>query len=415
MRVLFISSSSGLYKTAHNAYNGIGWVAALQGWLGKQPNVELALAFRVSSVQSKSVENGTAYYPIYEKPLNILQKLYFYRRGYRRKVEDRSLVEKVKPILADFRPDIIHIFGTEADYGYLQQVSTCPCVFHLQGLLGPIYNAFFPSGIGLSDFERIGSFREFWLHNGIAFSYRQMAFAAQREERFLREARYALGRTNWDKMVATSINPSLRYFHVDEILRPVFYVASKWQQPIRVERLEIVSTISDVSYKGLDMVLKTATLLHQRGFLFRWRLIGLRKDGLTSSLYNKILRTASLPEIVYMGVQTADDIVSILQQSHLYIHPSQIDNSPNGLCEAQYLGVPTMAVAVGGVPTIMAYEAHRLVAANDPYMMAAKITEFKQELLNNPITLHEGVLKRHDPQHVIDQLMEAYDTIIQAK
>ena len=40
----------------------------------------------------------------------------------------------------------------------------------------------------------------------------------------------------------------------------------------------------------------------------------------------------------------------MLLDSHLYVYPSLMDNSPNALCEAQLLGVPCIATYVGGIP-----------------------------------------------------------------
>ncbi len=52
--------------------------------------------------------------------------------------------EKLKQVVDDFMPDIIHVFGSEQQLGLVSSVTEIPVLLHIQGLLNPIYNALLP-------------------------------------------------------------------------------------------------------------------------------------------------------------------------------------------------------------------------------------------------------------------------------
>lgn len=69
----------------------------------------------------------------------------------------------------------------------------------------------------------------------------------------------------------------------------------------------------------------------------------------------------------------SDKLVELLLESDLYVHTAYIDNSPNAICEAQYLGMPIIATYVGGVPSLIEQGKDGvLIPANDPFMLAEK-------------------------------------------
>ncbi len=55
--------------------------------------------------------------------------------------EDATFINEV---IEDFKPDLIHVFGTERGYGKVLMNRSEKIVFNLQGLLGPITAVYFP-------------------------------------------------------------------------------------------------------------------------------------------------------------------------------------------------------------------------------------------------------------------------------
>lgn len=64
----------------------------------------------------------------------------------------------------------------------------------------------------------------------------------------------------------------------------------------------------------------------------------------------------------------------------IFIHPSHIDNSPNGLCEAMLLGMPIIAIYAGGIPSLLVNRREGLLVQDgDPYAMAGAIIELLKD------------------------------------
>ena len=416
MKVLFISPSKGLYDSQSCGYNGVGWVASLQQHLEQEQDVELALAFVTPTPLQKEKRGNTMYYPVHIPDRSGLKKLYYYWHGYKKDVFDKSIVNPLKEVINDFAPDIIHIFGTESNLAYIIDEIDIPCVVHLQGLLCAVSNISYPAGMSENDFMSITDRREFWLRNGIVFNNRRMKVAAEREKEHLKRCRYIIGRTQWDREIAELYNPGVQYFHVDEVLRTPFYNAKKWKYS--EGKLRIVSTLSPTIYKGFDIVLKTAKALQETGIDFEWNIIGINGDHKIIGMLEKAcgLRSVNL-NINYLGIKQPEEIIEILHKATMYVHPSYIDNSPNSLGEAQYLGMPTIATNVGGVPTMMNYNEKYMASPIVPHSLAVRILALYKEIKEGKYinTLSTIAQERHNPDKIIESLKSTYKTIISNK
>ena len=109
------------------------------------------------------------------------------------------------------------------------------------------------------------------------------------------------------------------------------------------------------------------------------------------------------------------EILSLEMNSHLYFHPSYIDNSPNSVCEAQLIGMPVLAVNVGGVSTILENgDMGYLVPSNEPDMAASLIVDLskKQNLLIEKCELTRlKATQRHKKDVIIQSLLKGYQAI----
>lgn len=112
-----------------------------------------------------------------------------------------------------------------------------------------------------------------------------------------------------------------------------------------------------------------------------------------------------------------DTLVNELCSSTCYVHSSYIDNSPNSLCEAQYLGVPAIATNVGGISSLVEDgKTGLLFPANDPYTLAAIIKHTVTDNHAKMQYLSENeksiAIARHNPQKISDNLLLIYQSII---
>lgn len=428
MRVLWLANTPSNYSGPGSAYNGTGWVSALESEIcGK---VELAVAFiarmperilrdpqelvnaRHRVTWSKEVQHGVFYYPI--------------RNGFNRTKSDRlativkgdslqeeSLVNAYAEIVADFRPDIIQVFGSEHSYGLVAGRTKVPVVLHIQGIMNPYFKAFLPPGVSWREYimtpPRPGSM----LHK--IYIRRRWERACEREVKIFKLIHYYLGRTDWDHEQVRKYNPEAEFFYGGEILRQPFYDADIDAISSIPSTLKLVTTISEPTYKGLDVVLRVGLILKKEyGLDFQWNVYG----NIDPSFFEKITHiTTQEAGITISGVATAEQLVDAISRASMYVHPSYIDNSPNSVCEAQLLGAAVVATNVGGVSSLIEDgQTGFLVRSGNAEEIAERVVAmYRNKTLLRKVG-HQAravALKRHDRGAIVSSLLESYRTIIQ--
>lgn len=145
---------------------------------------------------------------------------------------------------------------------------------------------------------------------------------------------------------------------------------------------------------------------------FQWDVYGV---GDIRFFENKYGIKAKEVNVNVKGSVDKDTIVDALCSASCYVHPSYIDNSPNSLCEAQYLGVPVLATNVGGISSLVDNaKTGILFPANDPYTLAATLKKISEtptwaRLLGD--SARTIAMRRHDPAHIGARLSEIYTLI----
>lgn len=421
MRILWLSVNKGLYNSKNqniHGYYGGGWISSLQELIIHTHNNTLALAYITHSPLKKEIQNNTIYYPIYKVPKRSWQKTIEYYGGYKI-IDCKKYLYQIERIIQDFQPDIIHLFGMENPMAAILGKTIIPVVVHLQGLLSPYDNAFFPVGFNKSSFLFPFSIREWFLRNGYIFAKNNIHVRGERELSLFKKVKYAMGRTEWDYQVSQLLAPQSKYFHVDEVLRTPFYEnAGKWKYP-DMQDFKIISTLSNTIYKGLDTILKTAKLLKTQGNIsFRWIIAGISpKDPIVRFFERKLHITGKSVNVEYIGIQNASQLCNELLQSHVYVHPSYIDNSPNSICEAQLLGLPVIGTFVGGIPSLIKHkETGLLVPANAPFELTYLLKRcFTEKKFANQLGKqgYKEAAQRHDKTKILKDLIHTYQDIIQ--
>lgn len=419
MKVLWLSPNSGIYNENNGGYGTGGWIGALQRAIIEYPNdMQIALAFPCDDASTVREDGTFRYYSVHQESLSIIGKLLLY---YGLKKKNQNFSEQLKKIVDEYQPDIIHIFGMENPFVDSVAVLKAPIVVHLQGLMLPIANAYFPAGFSKASRLKPISKREWLIRNGIGYSYNDLLKSAERESIRFANFHNFMGRTDFDCIISSLMSPNSHYYKVNEVMRPVFYQSkSRWAYR-HGNKAIIFSTLSEATYKGVDVILKTADVLKNKLNLdFEWRIAGISVNTPFVRIFEHHYHFKSEElNIKYMGILSAEQIQSVLLEASVFVHPSYIDNSPNSVCEAQMLGVPVIACDVGGVSTILDHgESGILVPANAPYEMAYYIKEVTNnkdlaEQLSQSAFQYSH--KRHSKDNVVKDLYAAYKDIISRK
>ena len=409
MKVLWFSPTPALYKnTTSHPYFGGGWIASIQKIVETDINIELAIAFFHSDKVFKVKQGATIYYPIAlrEGKLNKIKNNLYLNRS------DRKEVDYFHQIINDFNPDLIQVFGSERSFGLVCKSVKVPIVIHVQGLINPYFNSYFIPGMSKLDFllrNDTGILRIIYNFHTL----RLWKHACNREKLILSSCKYFLGRTNWDKALTSLYSPDSTYFYCSEILREVFY-QNTWGKN-RDKQFIIATTISKVSYKGFDLVLKTAKLLKEfTGIDFEWRVFGINSYRF---MENETKISAKSVNIKYCGVLSSSKLCDELLEADVFINTSYIDNSPNSVCEAQILGMPVISTNVGGIVSLIIHEKNGILfPANDPWTLCS----FIKQIFNDPeyacrlgAEARQIALSRHDKGRIYQDLKKAYSFILE--
>lgn len=410
MRVLWFSATPSLYGANNVEHNGGGWIASLEARLRHRSGVELGVAFEHPDGPRKVERDGVVYFPM--PPVPVASRFPFPAdRDYERR--DEKIVSACLDAIEDFRPDVVQVFGSEWCYGLVGERTEVPVVIHMQGCIPPYNNALFPPGASflqgiLGNGPRL---RRSW---GEFLDRRHRSYLERREYLILGGCRHFLGRTRWDRSLTSLCSPGSTYHPCGEILREVFWESrGAWVPHAGRQRKRIASVLSGGLLKGHDLVLRTAALLRRFSSLdFEWRIFGtsdLRKAESLTGIQAQDVGVRA------MGTLGEAALCRELLDTDLFFHSSYIDNSPNSVCEAQLLGMPVLATFVGGVPSLVEQDATGiLIPANDPFQGAWEASR----ILGDPelarrlgAAAHQRAAMRHDPESIVDSLLEAYGAI----
>lgn len=407
MRVLWCTQTPLPAVVEHlgMAYRSPTWIAALADELTKVPGIRLAVASAYRHVpEGTLIQNGVEHF-------------YFPQvHGLFRDAES-AMLRKLASIVRAWRPDVIHIHGTEHAGGLIsaRKIVDVPVVISMQGILGPYsrwHNCFGAADVGT--LLRMHRFVEPLVGRGLIGYYRRMKASAATEREIIRGNDHFLGRTDWDRAYIRAHNCNARYLHVGELLRKPFWRRS-WALHT-AQRHRIFLTNAGGPRKGLETLLDALELL-----VPDYPDIELAVTGDISSRngYGRFIRrrmSRSGRRVVFLGYLDAEQLAQELCLAHVFVCPSLIDNSPNSLCEAMLLGMPCVCSYTGGMPSLI-QEGHNglFCPPCEVELLAARIRSiFEDDSLASQLGANAAVTaqRRHDPTTVLRQLLDAYNAAV---
>jgi glycosyltransferase involved in cell wall biosynthesis len=316
-----------------------------------------------------------------------------------------------------WKPDLIHIHGTEAVYGLLtaRRMITSPTVISLQGLIGPYAEWYhFFGNCGFKDLVRMHRWQEILALRGPLSGFRSMQKMAKREREIIAGNRFFMGRTAWDRAYISALNPSARYYHGGELLRDAFW-HERWNIE-KIRRHRIVFTNASHPRKGTETLLAAVKLLKPDYPDIQVGIAGgiSQRSGYGRYLLGRIAELGTA--VIELGALSAEEMVKELACSHVFVSPSFIDNSPNAVCEAQLLGMPVVSTYTGGVPSLIEEGRTGLfVPTGDAPLLAARLREvFEDDGLAVRLgrQAHEVAVKRHDSDTVVREILAVYEHVV---
>ncbi len=312
------------------------------------------------------------------------ENIMYYSLGYSSKTKFNDLVIRCSDIIQDFKPDIIHIEGTEFLHARAMLESAennnVPAVVSLQGILNGQYQ-YQCGNLQIDDMMFSKSFTNIfaaWILH--LRKTRWFKPRLETERSTIQKAKYIIGRTTWDKAHSYAINPQAKYYHCSRNLRKPFY-EKKWD--IRnIEKHSIYVGNGYYALKGLHFVVEAVAQLKYEYPDIKVYVAGYKpfKEGDSRSFIKKgyaaylkkLIDDLDVSEnFVFTGPLNAEVVADKLSKVNAYVLCSSIENSPNTLGEAMLVGTPCVSAYVGGVSDMAADGKDVLYYRNDDAKLLA--------------------------------------------
>lgn len=389
--------------------NTAGWIEGFlnKGWGGNKSDINLGIICPADGLELIKAElDDISYYIISRK----------------------SPIEQFKKILIDFKCDILHIFGTESpDSLDLIKLFGKPdkTIINIQGMMN-IYSKVYKEGMSSRSQTKERLFEKI-IGNSLESQKNSLALRGKTEKMIMENVMNVIGRTDIDRMMATSLNPKINYFHCNEILRDTFYHGGEWSlDMVEIHSLFFRNTGNPI--KGFPGMLKALSILLKKYPDTKLYVVGptiLRpvnlKQRFVESTYNRecrelIEKNHLWEHIEFMHQLNAEQMKERYLKSHVVVSASNIENESNVVSEAKILGVPVVASFVGGLANRIkhGYDGF-LYQFNLPEMLAYYISMiFDNPDIANRISKQamESQMVVNDPGTNIRRLNEIYQAII---
>lgn len=392
---------------------GGGWLDGLLECIKDENRIQLFVATPMECEQVREIDKeGVKFYLV---PGGAKSKV-----GYNKKFDYYwdIVINKI------VKPDIIHIHGTEFSHqiNVIKVSKQIKKIASIQGFLNE-YKKYFFYGLSEKEVRSNITFKDIIRRTSIKDKYSLMDKQSKNEMTVLDNVDYIFGRTLWDKAHIWEHNFETKYIYAGEILRSGFYSSRKWNYN---ECNKNTIFISQATYpiKGMHILIDALAILKKKGIDFCVNCAGSDifngtfkdniKDDNYTRLIKKRIRKANLESNIHMlGVLDEQGMIANLIATNLYVCTSCIENSPNSLGEAMYLGVPSIVSYVGGVPSMIDNNI-ALFDLADPTMLAYKMYEvLSNKSMQLEMSLKEIELaeERFDKEIITQQILEAYEKI----
>lgn len=392
---------------------GAGWATGLLHAFFYVPEYKIGLCFPIiDEERMKNAEHMGCKYYSFHMSMNY--------REY-----DDSMKNEFKEIIEDFQPDIVHIWGTERNHARAALDACCELglgnhvLVYIQGIAS-LMSLHYATGVPQSVIEEKNNDDIVEIREEINQFHRW----GLSEEHVFQKAKYATGRTEWDKAYVKAVNQDVNYLPCNEILRDAFYTCSEFWTIKRCKKFTIFVSQAHYPLKGLHFLIKAMPMILKKYPDTKVRIGGVNptvpnkkgKVPIYGKYLNHLFQEYGLADkFHFLGTLRENDMVMEYLNANVYVLPSTIDNSPNSIAEAMMLGTPTVASYVGGVPSIVEHgKTGFLYPFDEYYMLAHYITRlFEDDVLAEKISKEERAVakKRHDAIATCNRMKEIYQQI----
>ena len=323
-----------------------GWMVDYANYLAQHPEVELA----------------TMTYAKVEKNIDAMScgmRNFIFAGGGKRLLHDHpQTVRDCKKVLEEFRPDLIHIHGTEYAIGaaMVGLKPDVPILLTIQGILTRISEEYY-GGLDFIERSKVLKWKSV-LKCKTSFTTKMLYKKnAIRERYVLRNVEHVTGRTDWDKSVMLSINDQLTYHRHHYNLREPFYSTAKWNINT-IARHTVYTGAATYTLKGLHILLQAIAIVKKQYPDVSLRVPVNNDNYKTANGYEryilKLIKKLDIEEnVCFIGRKDAAGVAEELTKAHVCVVPSAMEGASATMCEAMMIGTPGICSYRGGMTGLL--------------------------------------------------------------
>ena len=219
---------------------------------------------------------------------------------------------KMRRVLKSIKPDVIHVWGSESSYPSVLKGAAVPTIMSMQGIL--------------SEYDRIGSFRDNW----------RMRLQAWHEKKWVQQATMITSESEWGMEKVRLIAPHADCRMVEYGVDPSFYDL-KWN-PDASEPCVLYSGGGDWR-KGFDLLMEAMALPPVPAWKCWVAGSCLKSDDAVWK---------SFPHVEVLGNLKWSEMQERMTRAWGLVLPTRADTSPNAAKEARVIGMPVITSRNGG-------------------------------------------------------------------
>jgi glycosyltransferase involved in cell wall biosynthesis len=328
-----------------------------------------------------------------------------------------SLVQKISDAASQFRPDLVHVWGTEGCWGLLtaRGLLPFPALLEMQGLKLAIAEVFYGGLAPLQLVQCIG-IKEVLKRRTLYDERRDYERWGRMEREMIQGHRFISTQSPWMAAQVQTINPGAHLFKSDRALRTEFEHAPPWQwaaQPV------VFTTSAYPSpFKGVHLAIQAVAALRQHCPGVRVRIAGpyqrcgIRQEGYVRWLNGLVRKAGMEAQVEWLGPLSASQSVQELQSAGSVLIPSFVESYCVAMVEAMRIGAPIVAAFSGGTAHLGRDEETCLFfppgdEAMCTYQLERVLTDQELALRLSRESRKTATL-RNDRQRIIQQQLETY-------
>ena len=340
---------------------------------------------------------------------------------------DERVTARLREIMEEFRPDLVHVFGTE--YAHTLSAAKalnnpCRLLIGFQGVCSALAKAYL-TGVE-EEWIQKSTLRDRLKDDNMQKQKEKFELRGEHEKEALSLAGFVTGRTRLDRKYAEEFAPNGEYLFMNETMRGLFYTG-EWELS-KAGKKRIFVSQCDYPIKGFHVLIRALGILKAEfpdlEVIVAGNTItgvgGLKKKVLipTYGQYLKhLMKETKTEEMIHFpGPLSGEEMKREFLKAGVFVLPSVMENSPNCLGEAMLLGVPCVASDVGGVADILKNETEGwLYENNDPALLAQALGEVLRDLEEGGVKCLErtqnakiSARKKHDGKTNRERLFEIY-------